>query len=126
MALATPQLSIGTGMAVAAMSYGIFQYHLPPVVDVRTCDSHNRDIHASVKSAAWVSAAGVAAVSLITKDATVFVFGGAAILTLTWLMHHANAVSPITGTAAGPMYVDDIVTAQQDALPENRSFDPVI
>lgn len=127
MALATPEGSLAMGVATAAVAYGVFQAHLPPVVDVRTVDSCNRDVHASIKSSAWQSAAAVGAIALIAKDATVFIFGGIVTLALAWTYHHANMVSPLTGKASGPLLVTDIVGAQQEALPGGQgSYDPVI
>lgn len=123
MALSTPEMSLGTGLAVGVVAYGVFQAHLPCVADVRTVDSNNRDVHASVKSAAWQSAAAVAAISLIAKDATVFIIGGAITLALTWTYHHANAVSPITGRATGGMTAADVIGSQQMSMPQ---YDAVI
>jgi hypothetical protein len=99
MALASPEASIGTGLAVGVVAYGVFQSHLPPVCDVRTVDPANSDVHASMKSAGWQAAAATAAISLIAKDATVFILGGAITVMLMWTYSHANAVNPHTGRA---------------------------
>lgn len=117
------------GLATGAVAYGVFQAHLPPVVDVRTVDSCNRDVHASVKSAAWQAAAATAAIALIAKDATVFIFGGLVTLALAWSYHHANVVSPLTGRASGTLMATDIVGAQQDAMSHGggyQQYDAVI
>jgi hypothetical protein len=135
MALATPEASLGTALGVAALSYGVFQHNLPPMADIRTCESNNRDVHATAKSAAWVSAAAVAGVSLITKDATIFTLGGAFVLVLYWTAQHANHVSPLTGkVATNTMTVQDIVGAQggspqtwaSNANYASSGFDPII
>lgn len=113
MALSTPEVSLGTGLAVAVLAYGVFEQHLPPTADIRTCESGNRDVHASAKSAAWISAAAVAGVSLVSKDGTIFTIGGLAILALYWTTQHANHVSPLTGKVnSGGMTIDDMVAAQ--------------
>lgn len=113
MALKTPELSLGTGIAVAVLAGGAFTTHLPPVVDVRTVESGNRDVESSVKAAAWTAGAAVAAVSLIAQDATIFILGGATVVALTWMYHHANHVSPLTGKLHhGGMTTDDLMSAQ--------------
>jgi hypothetical protein len=127
MALSTPEGSLGMGVAVGVVAYSVFQAHLPPVVDVRTVDSCNRDVHASVKSATWQAAGATAAIALIAKDATVFILGGVVTLALAWSYHHANAVSPLTGKASGTMTADDIVWSQQESLPHQVAlYDTVI
>lgn len=127
MSLATPEGSLAMGLATGVVAYSVFQTHLPPVVDVRTVDSCNRDVHASVKTATWTAAGITAAIALIAKDATVFILGSAVTIALAWTYHHANTVSPLTGRASGPMLVTDIVGAQQDAMPSGQgSYDPVI
>lgn len=124
MALATPEASIGTGLAVGVVAYGVFQAHLPPVCDVRTVDPANRDVHASMKSAGWQAAAATAAISLIAKDATVFIIGGAATLALMWSYSHANAVNPMSGRATGGVVtVENMAQTQENNLPQ---YDSVI
>lgn len=134
MALATPEASLGTALGVAVMTYGVFQLHLPPMADVRTCDAGNRDVHSMAKGAAWTSAAVVAGVSLITKDATVFTLGGAVTIALYWMYQHANAVSPLTGKVHNDqMTVGDLMGAQGGAaqtggshMASSGSYDTVI
>lgn len=137
MALATPEASLGTALGVAVLSYGVFQLHLAPMVDVRTCEAGNKDVASMAKSAAWTSAAAVAGVSLITKDATVFTIGGAVVIALYWMYAHANAVSPLTGKVHhDQMTVGDLMGAQGGAAPTNAAngggqyngmqFDPII
>lgn len=127
MSLATPEGSLAMGLATGVVAYSVYQTHLPPVVDVRTVDSCNGDVHAANKQAAWASAGAAAAIALIAKDATVFILGGAVTLALYWTYAHANVVSPLTGRATGTMMVTDIVGAQQDAMPGGSgSYDPVI
>jgi hypothetical protein len=44
----------------------------------------------------------VVALSLITRDATVFILGGSAVVLFSWLHRHANAVDPMTKTPIIP------------------------
>ena len=98
MALKTPEASIAAGLATAGLVYTIFDMSLPPLADVRTLDSGNRDVSSSERTATAVSGAMVAGLGLLTGDPTVFVIGGAMVIALAWLYRHSNAVSPLTGT----------------------------
>lgn len=123
MALSSPEASIGTGLAVGVVAYGVFQAHMPAVCDVRTVDPGNRDVHAAMKSAGWQAAAATAAISLIARDATVFILGGAVTVALMWSYTHANTVNPSTGKATGGATVENMAQTQAMALP---AYDQVI
>lgn len=128
MALSTPEVSLGTGLALAVLAYGVFEQHLPPTADIRTCESGNRDVHASAKSAAWISGAAIAGVSLIAKDGTLFTIGGLAVLALYWTTQHANHVSPLTGKVHATGLTVDDMTASQGGLPQTGgvAYDNII
>jgi hypothetical protein len=124
MALATPEASIGTGLAVGVVAYSVFQAHLPSVADVRTVEPGNGDVHAGLKSSAWQAAGATAAISLIARDATVFIIGGAITTALAWSYLHANAVNPATGRASAMGgTVENMAQTQAMALP---AYDNVI
>lgn len=99
MALKTAEASVGVGLGTAALTYAIYNISLPPLTDVRAVESENQDIQSSERAATWVSAAFVTGVALVTKDATVFVIGGIAVVMMAWLYRHADQVSPATGKA---------------------------
>lgn len=122
----TPEASISTGLAVGAVTYSIFNAHLPSIADMRAVEAGNQDLHAATKSAAWQAAGVVAAVSLIAKDATIFVIGGAMVTVMAWTFMHADAVSPLTKKASGTFSVDNIMSAQMpDAAPQITASAPV-
>lgn len=89
-----PEVSLGVGLATAAVVYGVYSTGMPSIADTRVADTGNADIAAAEKSAAWMSAAVVGGISLIAKDPTVFILGGAMIVGLSWWYKHANAVNP--------------------------------
>lgn len=89
-----PEVSLGVGLATAAVVYGVYSTALPTVADIRTADVGNEDAASAEKSAAWMSAAVVGGISLIAKDPTVFILGGTMIVALSWWYKHANAVNP--------------------------------
>lgn len=99
------ETSIVAGVSVAALVYAIYSNATPSIADIRVAKPHDADIEASRKLAAWTSAGVVSAVSLIAKDGTIFVLGGAMIIALDWWHRHANEVTPLTGTATAPNMV---------------------
>lgn len=94
-----PEASLTIGLATGAIVYGTFQTMLPRVADTRTVAENNGDIAAAEKSATWTSAAIVAGISLIAKDPTVFIIGGAITVAMAWFYKHGNAVVPEFGMA---------------------------
>jgi hypothetical protein len=94
-----PEVSLGVGLATATVVYGIYMNALPPVVDLRTTPANNEDVASTEKAAAWTAAAIVAGISLIAKDATVFIIGGGMVIALSWWNKHANMVNPEFGLA---------------------------
>lgn len=98
-----PEVSLGVGAATAALVYGIYQNALPTAADVRSLDANNNDVNATEKHAEWLATAVVAGISLIAKDATIFIIGGVATVGMSWMYRHANAVNPLTQNVSGLM-----------------------
>ena len=94
-----PEISLPVGLATAAVVYGIYMNALPPVVDLRTTPANDPQVASTEKAAAWTATAVVAGISLIAKDATVFIIGGSMVLALSWWNKHANMVDPNFGMA---------------------------
>lgn len=95
------------GITVAALTsiavYGIFQVEVgSSLSDVKAAQPHNSVIQGTVTQAAWTSAAVVAGISLLSKDPTIFIVGGAVAAGLTWKYKHANMVAPSTGQVTMP------------------------
>jgi hypothetical protein len=89
---------------------------MPSVADLRVADSDNPDAATAEKAAAWFSAAVVGGISLIAKDATVFILGGTMIVALSWWYKHSNAVDPqfhsvVPRTSETPEVMDESPTA---------------
>jgi uncharacterized membrane protein len=120
MSMLKPPESVVVGMTVVTLVYGVYQIALPSIVDERVADSDNPDLQAAEKLASWTAAAVVSGVSLLTKDATVFIMGGTALIVLSWMHRHADQVSPLSGKATG------VVTGpftQEDGLPVDNGGD---
>jgi hypothetical protein len=93
-----PEASIGTGLAVAAVVYAIHSNFTPSVADMQGLPAGNVDVDAAERKATWMSAAVVAGISLIAKDATIFVIGSVAAVAISWTSRHAVW----TDSKAGP------------------------
>jgi len=97
-----PEVSLGVALATAAVVWGIYQNATPNLADIRVSPPGDVNVEATRKVAAWTSAGVVGGISLIAKDPTVFVIGGAFIIVLDWWHRHANAFNPDTGRATMP------------------------
>lgn len=95
-----PETSVMVGLATAALVYAVYSNATPSITEIRAAKPGDADVDASRKMAAWTSAGAVAAVSLITKDPTVFTLGGGMIVVLDWWHRHANQVNPLSGKAS--------------------------
>jgi len=96
------EVSLGVGLATAALVWGIYNSALPSIADVRVNDPDDRDVAATERAASWTAAAVVSGISLIAKDPTVFVLGGSMIVVMAWWHRHANAYNPSVGSAVMP------------------------
>lgn len=105
-----PEVSVGTGIALAALVYGVYSHALPSLVDHRVGDPGDVDAAAAERVATWTTATAVAAISLITKDPTIFVIGGSMVVAMSLWHRHANMVNPLTGRATAPMPMDSATT----------------
>jgi hypothetical protein len=97
-----PEVSLTVAAATGALVYTIFSAELPSMADVHAANAHNPFISRSVNSAGWTAAAAVAGISLLAKDPTVFVVGGAMAAFLTWRAKHANFTNPVTNQVVPP------------------------
>lgn len=97
-----PEMSLGASLAVMALDFGIFQLNLPTTADVKSANPHNASIDSSRKAATWTTISACAALSLLAKDANIFIFGGGFAVVLDYYYRHANAVSPVTGAVTLP------------------------
>jgi hypothetical protein len=93
-----------TGAATLAVVVAIYTASLPTVAGARASQPGNPHLETSRKSATWMAAGVVGAISLLSKSPTVFLIGGAGLIALDFLHRHANATDnttgqvPVTGT----------------------------
>jgi len=102
MALLDRKTSLAVGLATVAVVYGIYQIHMPTLVDARAADPGDANLSGSERSAAWTATAAVAGISLLAKDPTVFILGGSTVIALSWLHKHANMLDTQIGSAVMP------------------------
>lgn len=94
------EASIGTGLAVGALVYTIYNRQLPTAADQRVIEQGDDDAEAARKQAMWTSVAVVSGISLIARDPTVFIIGGAMTVGIDWVSRANIWTNPFTGTAA--------------------------
>jgi hypothetical protein len=92
-----PEMSLGASLAVMFLDYGIFQMNLPSTADVKSGNPHNSYVDSSRKAATWTAVGACAALSLLSKDPNLFIFGAGFAVVLDFYYRHANATSPFTG-----------------------------
>jgi hypothetical protein len=95
-----PDAEVSIALATSVMAYGAYQMALPSTADIRSLEPNNADIQASERTAAWIAAAGVSFVALITKSPSVFVLGGATVIASSWMARHADRVSAVSHKAS--------------------------
>src|ERR1700735_751081 len=92
-----PEVSLPISLATAAVVYGIFQTHMPPVAEAKVTMPGNMHLSSVNKTATWTAAAVVGGISLLAHDPTIFVGGGTMVIAMNFVQRHANAVNPQTG-----------------------------
>jgi hypothetical protein len=97
-----PEMSLGASLAVMALDFGIFQLHMPATADIRASQPHNQAIDSSRKGAIWTAVGASAALSLLSREPNIFIFGAGFAVVLDWYYRHANSVSPYTGQVTFP------------------------
>ena len=107
--------SLAIGLGSMGLVWGIYGQVVPNVADLRVGAANDPDARSAEKAARWASAGSVIAISLIAKDATVFVMGGAMVIVMSWLHRHANAVDPNTKSPIVPSSQDLIHALDEGA-----------
>lgn len=92
-----PEVSLPVGLATAAVVWVVYDHALPSITDTRVGGHDDTHLWQTEKQASLVSIAVVGGISLLAKDPTVFIIGGAMTIALSWWHRHANMVDPSTG-----------------------------
>ena len=107
--------SVAIGLGAMGLVWGIYGQVVPKIADLRVSAANDRDANSAEKAARWTSGGAVVVISLITRDATVFILGGSMVIAMSWLHRHANAVDPTTKTPIVPSSRDLVHDADQGA-----------
>lgn len=97
-----PEISIPAALATGTLVYTIYNRGLPPILDMRAAKVGDPNVEAVRKQNVWMAAATVAGISLIAKDATVFIVGGAMVVVLDWMTRANIWTNANTGRVEGP------------------------
>lgn len=97
------EASLGIALATGVLVWSIYSHALPSLVDHRVADRDDDAAERAERTATWTAAGTVSMISLIARDPTVFVIGGAMVVALSFWHRHANLVDPMTGRATAPM-----------------------
>lgn len=91
------EISLPIALATAAVVYGIYQTKLPSVAESRLSQPNNQHLQSARRAATIEAAAVVGGISLLAKDPTILVVGGALVVVEDWIHRHADATHPQTG-----------------------------
>jgi hypothetical protein len=94
--------SVAVGLGTTAVVYGVYDLIMPEVVNVRAEEANDAHIGSAEKAARWTAGGMVVAITLITRDPTVFIMGASMVIALSWAYRHANCVDPLRGNAMLP------------------------
>jgi hypothetical protein len=116
MSVLKPENSMIAGLAVVGLVIANYNLHNGPVSSVALSPSEaggSGNLTTTNKKAGWTSIVMVAGVSLLAKDANVFILGMAAVIAMHSSYLHSLAVSPavneiVSGPAAAGAYVPDV------------------
>jgi hypothetical protein len=97
-----PEGSITMGVATGILVYAIYDRSLPDAATMGATRPYDTNIEAGRKKATYTSAAVVATVALLTRDANVFILGGMVLIALDVHARHANVTEPSTGALVSP------------------------
>jgi hypothetical protein len=118
-----PEASITVGLATAGVVYGIFAQATPSIADIRVASPNDEHIATSERTATWQAAVVVSGISLIARDPTIFILGGAMVVAMAWWTRHANAVNPLTGSASlNNVQVVEALQGDDDNMAEAAGF----
>jgi hypothetical protein len=109
------EVSLGVGLATAAVVYAVYSNATPPLIDLRAAPAGDPIAEGTRKTAAWTAAGVVAGISLISRDATVFILGGTMVVVLDWWHRHAIQFNPDSGTAMMPSATPDTTGMVSDS-----------
>jgi hypothetical protein len=93
-----PEVSLPVALATGALVYTIYNRGMgASTLDLRGATQGDGAADATRRQNAYLAAAVVSGISLLAKDATVFIIGGAMLVGLDWMTRNAIWTDPATG-----------------------------
>lgn len=112
-----PEASVLGGLAVAALVFGIHQQATPTQADIQALPQGTPDIDSAERKATWASVVAVSGVSLLARDAGIFIIGSAATIALALWTRHSNWTESIMGRYLSPSEAMQAGTASTGPAP---------
>src|SRR5215472_13167682 len=97
-----PENSVIAGIATAGLVYSIYQMDVGPVSSAHFSEPNHPSLESSRKKAGYTSFAGVAVLTLITRDANVGILGFLSIIAMEAHYRHAIMSDSATGMIVPP------------------------
>ena len=97
-----PSESTVASLATVGFVVAIYQMNVGNIAQVHASDANHPVLETSRKKAGYTAVAGVAALTLLTRDANIGILGGGMIIAMELTTRHAIMAHPITGKLTAP------------------------
>lgn len=97
-----PEGSVVAGIATIGAVYGLYQLNVGTVAEAHATPDNHPALETSRRKAGYSSLVLVAGLSLLTKDATIFILGCATIIGMEIAYRHGIMVDPLSGKMMNP------------------------
>lgn len=97
-----PSESTMASAATVGFVIAIYQMNTGSIAQVHASDANHPVLETSRKKAGYTAVAGVAALTLLTKDANIGILGGGTIIAMELTTRHAIMAHPVTGKLTAP------------------------
>lgn len=97
-----PSESTMASAATVGFVIAVYQMNLGTGAQVHATDANHPVLESSRKKAGYTALAGVAALTLLTKDVNIGILGGGTIIAMELTNRHAIMANPITGKMESP------------------------
>jgi len=109
-----PSESTVASLATVGFVVAIYQMNTGSIAQVHASDPNHPVLESSRKKAGYTAIAGVAALTLLTKDANIGILGGGAIVAMELTTRHAIMAHPLTGKLTAPEGSSYVPSAADD------------
>jgi len=97
-----PEGSIVSSLAVAGSVYAIYAMHIGTIAQAHASDANHGSLESSRKKAGYTAFIFVSAITLLTRDANVGIFGFGSIVGMEVVTRHAIMADPFSGEMQAP------------------------